>query len=111
MASGQITLRAGDLCEVWFSINGADLEAIESVCFRCDDLGFYTYLPYSESEGGYCLRLGSRQTEGLPTSVCRYDLTAELVGGNTVTLIEDGIISVTGRRSPPKRRGKAPRGS
>lgn len=111
MASGQISIRAGDLCELWFCLRGADREAIENVCFRSDDLGFYSYLPYSESEGGYCLRLSSRQTEDLPPSVCRYDLTAELTGGNTVTLIENGIITVTGKPGRQKRRGKTPRGS
>lgn len=89
-----ISFYAGDVLEVWFRLNEVDTEAVSEICLSCADLGICVHLPYSTQKGEWCLRLESDFTARLPAKVCYYDLTANLIDGNRVTLIYNGLLTV-----------------
>ncbi len=84
----------GDLLECYFVLNCVDRAALKEVCFVCKGQGICVHLPYSEMQGGYCLRLGSDVTATLLPRINYYDLTATLIDGNEVTLIRNGTFTV-----------------
>lgn len=89
-----ISLYAGDVLEVLFKLNCIDRAAINEVCFTCKKLGICVHLPYSSFREGYSLRLDSDFTENFPDMVAYFDLTAELIDGNRLTLIYNGVLTV-----------------
>lgn len=89
-----ISLYAGDVLEVWFKLNSIDRLAVNELCFTCKKLGICVHLPYASYQEAYCLRLDSDCTIKFPAAVCYYDLTAELIDGNRLTLIYDGILTI-----------------
>lgn len=92
--SYNLSFYVGDVFEVWFKLNNVDRAAVSEVCFTCRGMGICVHLPYSSLRDGYCLRLTSDFTQELPTGVFYFDLTAELIDGNRVTLIYDGVLTV-----------------
>lgn len=89
-----VTAIRGDLLERYFVLSEASLDAIQEVCFTCKGQGICVHLPYSETQGGYCLRLSSEETEQLLPRTNYYDLTAVLIDGNETTLIHNGTFKV-----------------
>lgn len=94
MQNYNITAIIGDLLERYFILNSVDTAAIKEVCFSCRGQGICVHLPYSKLQGGYCLRLGSETTRLLRPKTSYYDLTAELIDGNKITLIYQGTFTV-----------------
>lgn len=84
----------GDLLECYFVLNSVDVVAIKGMCFTCRGQGICVHLPYSRLQGGWCLRLGSNTTSSLRPGTNYYDLTAELVDGNSITIIYRGTFTV-----------------
>lgn len=84
----------GDLLECYFVLSSVDAAAVKEMCFTCKGQGICVHLPYSTVQGGWCLRLGSDVTSKLLPRINYYDLTAELVDGNFVTLIYQGTFTV-----------------
>lgn len=84
----------GDLLEYYFVLISVDAAAVKEMCFTCKGQGICVHLPFSTLQGGWCLRLGSDITKKLRPRINYYDLTAELVDGNSITLIYQGTFTV-----------------
>ncbi len=94
-----LSFYVGDIFEVWFELTAVDRAAVKEVCFTCRDLGLCVHLPYSNFKGAYCLRLNSECTKDLHAGVYYFDLTVELIDGNAVTLINDGVLTVCHKKN------------
>lgn len=90
----KITAVKGDLLERYFVLELVDVQAVEEMCFTCVGQGICVHLPYSDAQGGWCLRLGSEITAQFRSRICKYDLTATLIDGNDLTIIKDGVFTV-----------------
>lgn len=90
----KITAIIGDLLERYFALEQVDVQAVKEMCFTCIGQGICVHLPYSEKQKGWCLRLGSEITAQFRPRISDYDLTAVLVDGNRLTIIEDGLFTV-----------------
>ena len=95
----EIMFIQGDVVETYFYIEGIEREYIENLYFSCEAEKILTVLPYSEEQEGYCFRLTSEQTSSLRPKFCTYDLTLELIDGNTMTLLHGCSFIVLKKRN------------
>ena len=95
----EIMFIQGDVVETYFYIEGIEKEYIENLYFSCEAEKILTVLPYSEEQEGYCFRLTSEQTSLLRPKFCTYDLTLELIDGNTMTLLHGRSFIVLKKRN------------
>lgn len=94
-----VSVIIGDLLERYFILDGVERIAVECLCFSCVEQGICVHLPFSELQGGWCLRLTSELTAQLLPKISYYDLTAKLIDGNTVTLIRNATFTVISKKN------------
>lgn len=76
-----------------------DPALIANVYFDSDNAGLHFILPYSSDQQGYCLYIPSNITKHLRPVICTYDLTVELIDGNTLTVIESCPFTIFKKRN------------
>ncbi len=84
----------GDVLEVYFVIDDVEIEYIERVIFSSITAKILCDLPYSEEQGAFCLRFTSKMSNLLSPGFYTYDLTLELKGGTTLTLMHGEEFTV-----------------
>lgn len=84
----------GDVLEVYFVVDDVEVEYIERVIFSSITAKILCDLPYSEEQGAFCLRFTSKMSNLLPPGFYTYDLTLELKGGTTLTLMHGEEFTV-----------------
>lgn len=84
----------GDVLEVYFVIDDVEVEYIERVIFSSITAKILCDLPYSEEQEAFCLRFPSKMSSLLPAGFYTYDLTLELKGGTTLTLMHGEEFTV-----------------
>lgn len=94
-----ITAIVGDLLECYFVTPLVEIAAVKQMMFSCKGQRICVHIPYSKRMDGWCLRLVGEQTRELRPGTFYFDLSAELVDGNTITLIRDGTFTVYDREN------------
>lgn len=84
----------GDVLEVYFVVDDVEVEYIERVIFSSISAKILCDLPYSEEQEAFCLRFTSKMSNLLPAGFYTYDLTLELKGGTTLTLMHGEEFTV-----------------
>lgn len=84
----------GDVLEVYFVVDDVEVEYIERVIFSSITAKILCDLPYSEEQEAFCLRFTSKMSNLLPAGFYTYDLTLELKGGTTITLMHGEEFTV-----------------
>lgn len=84
----------GDVLEVYFVVDDIETEYIERVIFSSITAKILCDLPYSEAQEAFCLRFTSKMSNLLPAGFYTYDLTLELKGGTTLTLMHGEEFTV-----------------
>lgn len=84
----------GDVLEVYFVVDDVEVEYIERVIFSSISPKILCDLPYSEEQEAFCLRFTSKMSNLLPAGFYTYDLTLELKGGTTLTLMHGEEFTV-----------------
>lgn len=94
-----IIVICGDILEVYFEVEGLDVEAVQRVLFKSDTAQICAELPYSNLEKAYCLRLSSETTKDFKPSFGSYDLTVELINGNIITVAHNCGFAILKKRN------------
>lgn len=89
----------GDVLEVYFVVDDVEVEYIERVIFSSISAKILCDLPYSEEQEAFCLRFTSKMSNLLPAGFYTYDLTLELKGGTTLTLMHGEEFTVFKKNS------------
>lgn len=84
----------GDVLEVYFVVDDVEVEYIERVIFSSITAKILCDLPYSDEQEAFCLRFTSKMSNLLPPGFYTYDLTLELKGGTTLTLMHGEEFTV-----------------
>ena len=92
--NGTISCIAGDVLEVYFTLENIDNEQIEEVIFSCSDRGLEISCLYDEDEDAYAMRLGSAETALLTSGISNYDLTIQFVDGNYFTAVYNNAFQI-----------------
>lgn len=91
----------GDSVEVWFFIEGVDVEQIDHLVLRSKKANLVAHCPYSSIGGGFCFRLTPEQTSILPATIASYDLVANYKDGSVLTLGRECGFAVLKQRNIP----------
>lgn len=94
-----IIIFAGDVLEVYFDLPGIDTQAVKTLWFSSKDAGLCVECPFSEFRNAYCLRLASDVTSMILPRIASYDLTAEFIDGNQITVVSEGMFVILKRRN------------
>lgn len=94
-----IIIFAGDILEVYFDLPGIDPGAVKELRFLSKDMGLCVVCTFSELRNAYCLRVPSEITSAIRPRISSYDLTAEFIDGNHITVVSEGMFVILKRRN------------
>lgn len=92
--NGTISCVAGDVLEVYFTLENIDAEQIEEVIFSCSERSLEVSCHFIDDEGGYAMRLDSVETALLTSGISDYDLTVKFVDGNYFTAMYNNAFQI-----------------
>ena len=97
----------GDIIEEYFTLHNVPKEAVCRVFFSCREKNLLIECPYSDfgELKGYCLRIPGEQAMLLTPQICAFDITAELINGEMITLLSDGCFAILKKRNPIQSEG------